>query len=104
MVRTALRDIGTTYNNLMDDSYLLFYVEESPDMKREKPFDNSKRLIFLKHFDIPNESLRGVGAVYVNPTDQVAVIRERIRKIMRWRGSVDVEMLEVRIFSVQVII
>jgi ubiquitin carboxyl-terminal hydrolase 7 len=54
----------------------------------------SKRLIFLKHFDIPGESLRGVGAVYVHPHENVGVIRERIRKMMRWRGAVDFEMLE----------
>ncbi|KAH7103433.1 cysteine proteinase [Auriculariales sp. MPI-PUGE-AT-0066] len=90
----TLREIGTTYNNFMDETYLLFYVEETADMRREKPFDKTKRLIFLKHFDIPNESLRGVGAVYVNPHDQVGAIRDRIRKIMHWRNSVDVEMLE----------
>ncbi|KZW03198.1 cysteine proteinase [Exidia glandulosa HHB12029] len=90
----TLREIGTTYNNYLEDSYLFFYVEESADLKREKPFDKNKRLIFLKHFDIPGESLLGVGAVYVSPNDKVAVIRNRICKIMRWRASFDIDMLE----------
>ncbi|EJD38187.1 cysteine proteinase [Auricularia subglabra TFB-10046 SS5] len=66
----TLREIGTTYSNFLEDSYLMFYVEDSADLKREKPLDKNKRLIFLKHFDIQNESLLGVGAVYVNPQDK----------------------------------
>ncbi|KAF2859744.1 cysteine proteinase [Piedraia hortae CBS 480.64] len=51
-------------------------------------------IIFLKHFDVDKQRLRGAGHVYMHPHDKVADVAPHILKIMGWEAGVQLELYE----------
>lgn len=53
-------------------------------------------MIFLKHFDIANQKLSGVGKVYVPRASKVADLIPVVNDRMRWPASTPLKLYEVR--------
>lgn len=51
-------------------------------------------MIFLKYFDVERQILRGVGHVYMLPTDKVQDLAPQILNIMGWEAGVPLELYE----------
>lgn len=52
-------------------------------------------MIFLKHFDIANQKLTGVGKVYVPRANKVADLIPIINERMRWTSTTPLKLYEV---------
>ena len=57
-------------------------------------------MIFLKHFDIANQKLTGVGKVYVPRASKVADLVPVINDRMRWPASTPLKLYEVFNYAV----
>ena len=55
---------------------------------------NSAILVFLKYFDVRNQTLTGVGHVYVNKHEKVQEIAPQISKLMGWDPSTQLHLFE----------
>ena len=53
-------------------------------------------MIFLKHFDIANQKLTGVGKVYVPRASKVSDLIPIINERMRWTSTTPLKLYEVR--------
>ena len=53
-------------------------------------------MIFLKHFDIANQKLTGVGKVYVPRANKVSDLIPLINERMRWTPGTPLKLYEVR--------
>ena len=52
-------------------------------------------MIFLKHFDIANQKLLGVGKVYVPRANKVSDLIPLINERMRWTPGTPLKLYEV---------
>lgn len=59
--------------------------------------DNPLTLIFLKHFDATNQTLKGVGHVYIPRRAKVAELFPKITTIAGWSEDTSIELYEVRL-------
>lgn len=60
---------------------------------------NNPILVFLKYFDVRNQTLTGVGHVYVKKHDKVSEIAPQINKLMQWDPSTPLLLFEEIKFS-----
>lgn len=51
-------------------------------------------LIFLKWFDIDNQTLKARRPLYVNPEDKIEILTHHVRGMMDWTADVDVEFYD----------
>lgn len=58
------------------------------------PQTNKPIIIFLKHFDVDKQELRGVGHIYMKPSDKAGDMAGPIKHIMGWADDVQVELYE----------
>lgn len=63
-----------------------------PDPNPASP--NCQILVFLKYFDVRNQTLSGVGHVYVRKNDKVADIAPQINSLMQWDSSTPLLLFE----------
>ncbi|KAI9885549.1 MAG: hypothetical protein M1823_002648 [Watsoniomyces obsoletus] len=56
--------------------------------------DNPLILIFLKHFDATNQTLKGVGHVYIPRRARVADLVPKVNKIVGWPEDTAIELYE----------
>lgn len=56
---------------------------------------SSEILLFLKHYDGPEEQMTGVGHVYVRKNDQAENLSTRIIQLMNWPSSAQIILFEV---------
>lgn len=59
------------------------------------PDASTSVLIFLKHFDVPVQTLTGVGSVYVRKNQKVADLAPIILEKMGWSAGTDFLLFEV---------
>lgn len=59
------------------------------------PEAGSAVLVFLKHFDVPNQTLSGVGSVYVRKNQKVAELAPIILEKMGWPAGTEFLLFEV---------
>ncbi|KAK5166488.1 ubiquitin-specific protease ubp15 [Saxophila tyrrhenica] len=51
-------------------------------------------IVFLKHFDVDQQLLKGVGHIYMNPMDKGQDLAVPILQLMNWEPGVSLEMYE----------
>lgn len=51
-------------------------------------------VIFLKYFDIERQLLKGVGHIYMNPSDKVQDLAQPLLSLMGWEAGVSLELYE----------
>ncbi|PLN77676.1 ubiquitin C-terminal hydrolase [Aspergillus taichungensis] len=56
--------------------------------------DNNSVLVFLKNFDVPSQTLSGVGAVYVRKSQKVADLAPTILEKMGWPAGTEFVLFE----------
>lgn len=56
--------------------------------------ENKGMIIFLKHFDVERQELRGVGHVYMTPGERVQDIADPILQIMKWPVGSSLKLFE----------
>ena len=69
--------------------------EAGPDGAVSWPEAGSSVLIFLKHFDVPHQTLEGVGSVYVRKNQKVADLAPIILEKMGWAPGTEFLLFEV---------
>ena len=73
---------------------LRLYLDVIPDSIKQENLAGSI-MIFLKHFDIANQRLTGVGKVYVPRASKVADLVPIINERMRWTPGTPLKLYEV---------
>ncbi|KAL3706299.1 ubiquitin-specific protease ubp15 [Talaromyces marneffei ATCC 18224] len=68
--------------------------ELGPDGAALWPEAGSSVLIFLKHFDVPSQTLTGVGSVYVRKNQKVADLAPTILEKMGWTPGTEFLLFE----------
>jgi ubiquitin carboxyl-terminal hydrolase 7 len=53
-------------------------------------------MIFLKHFSVNEQTLKGVGKVYVQRNSKVSELVGTINAIMGWAHTTPIKLFEVR--------
>jgi ubiquitin carboxyl-terminal hydrolase 7 len=56
---------------------------------------NSFILLFLKHFDVQTQTLRGAGHVYIRKLEKVSELAGPILKLMDWPTGTNLSLYEV---------
>lgn len=75
---------------------------EWPDVSGDavsKNGGNHPILVFLKYFDVNQQTLTGMGHVYVNKNDRVETLFPHIRALMDWKDGRDIALYEEIKFS-----
>ena len=81
------------------------WAEVAENMANDKPIwpdqmpatnGNSNILLFLKYFNMEEQTLYGVGHVYVRRHEKVQDITTPILKLMNWTAGVQIKLFEVR--------
>lgn len=70
--------------------------EPSADGTITWPDSNTSVLIFLKHFDVPNQTLAGISSTYVRKNQKVADLAPTILEKMDWPAGTEFLLFEVR--------
>lgn len=60
------------------------------------PEPGSSVLIFLKYFDVPAQTLTGVGSVYVRKSQKVSELAQPILEKMNWPAGTEFLLFEVK--------
>ncbi|KKK13712.1 ubiquitin hydrolase [Aspergillus rambellii] len=68
--------------------------QPSADGTMSWPDSNNSVLIFLKHFDVPKQTLTGVGAVYVRKNQKVSDLAPTILDLMAWPAGTEFVLYE----------
>ncbi|OQO13895.1 hypothetical protein B0A48_00770 [Cryoendolithus antarcticus] len=67
----------------------------SPNMQGvRQPSSTQPMIIFLKYFDVERQTLRGVGHVYMSPSDRVQDLAPKILDRMGWEVGVLLDLYE----------
>jgi ubiquitin carboxyl-terminal hydrolase 7 len=69
-----------------------------PDMQPQAK-GNSFILLFLKHFDVQSQTLKGVGHIYVRELWKVSELAGPILELMDWPMGTSLSLYEVSTFS-----
>lgn len=75
---------------------------EWPDVTGDNAMKNGGNhpiLVFLKYFDINQQTLTGMGHVYVNKNEKVETLFPQIREMMGWRENKEIALYEEIKFS-----
>jgi ICP0-binding domain of Ubiquitin-specific protease 7 len=62
-----------------------------------QPLDNNSIMIFLKHFSVNEQTLKGVGKVYVQRNSKVGDLVSTINMKMGWASTTPIRLFEVRL-------
>lgn len=82
---------------------LLLYMESiSPNSEEtlelnsslESTANNTKVLIFLKHFDIKKQTLKGITHIYINKHDKIGTLISIICSLMNWPFTTSIQLYE----------
>ncbi|KAI9369494.1 hypothetical protein BJX61DRAFT_545515 [Aspergillus egyptiacus] len=69
-------------------------AEPAADGSVNWPDSNTSVLVFLKHFDVLKQTLRGIRAVYVRKNQKVADLAPTILEIMNWPAGTEFVLYE----------
>ncbi|KAG7095933.1 hypothetical protein E1B28_006617 [Marasmius oreades] len=69
-----------------NDNHFALYLDVIPDTSESVPPTDSV-MVFLKHFDALQQTLRGVGKVYMSKGSTISDVLPVIREKMRWTDS-----------------
>ncbi|KAK5116257.1 hypothetical protein LTR62_008584 [Meristemomyces frigidus] len=69
-------------------------VPSSPVVNGNAPQTLKPIIIFLKYFDVDKQVLRGIGHVYMNPTERAQDLAPHILQLMGWENGVQLELYE----------
>ncbi|KAF8343945.1 cysteine proteinase [Cantharellus anzutake] len=64
------------------------------DYSANKSLDSNAVMIFLKHFSVNDQTLKGIGKVYVHRNSKVGDMVPTINEMMGWAGSTPVRLYE----------
>lgn len=71
-----------------------------PDGTVPWPEPGSSALVFLKHFDVPAQTLTGISSVYVRKNQKVSELAQTILEKMKWPAGTEFLLFEVSVLSV----
>jgi ubiquitin carboxyl-terminal hydrolase 7 len=70
-------------------------VPAAPTAVGSAPQSHKPIIVFLKHFDVDQQSLQGVGHIYMNQMDKVQDLATPILEMMGWEaGQISIELFE----------
>ncbi|KAJ6562387.1 ICP0-binding domain of ubiquitin-specific protease 7-domain-containing protein, partial [Mycena capillaripes] len=92
-VRGTLGYIQTRIASGARDLCLYFGVNAEADLSKPYPPPGSI-LLFLKHFDRTQQTLRGAGTVFVQETDEVRTLELMINDKMGWREDTALKLYD----------
>ncbi|KAK3679931.1 ubiquitin-specific protease ubp15 [Recurvomyces mirabilis] len=69
-------------------------VPSSPVVNGNSPQQHKPIIIFMKYFDVDKQVLRGVGHVYMNPSEKAQDLAPHILQMMGWETGVQLELYE----------
>lgn len=94
---TAMDQIRTSMTARTSDLRLYLDYNEDPAALQHLYSDpnNSPIMIFLKWFDVQNQTLRGVSKVFVGKNQKVSDLHGIICELMHWAPTVPLKLYEV---------
>lgn len=74
--------------------YLDVLNEPDETITNAKALDNNSIMIFLKHFSVSEQTLKGISKVYVQRTSKVGELVGTINALMGWQASTPLRLYE----------
>lgn len=72
-------------------------VRPGPDGSVPTPDPKETALVFLKHFDVPSQTLSGIGSIIVRKNQTVSELAPIILEKMKWPAGTEFLLYEVRV-------
>lgn len=99
----TLQEAGDKYATR--NNYFRVFMEEAhrdkdgkpvwePEYADDAPQEQKPIIIFLKHFDVEKQELKGVGHVYMVQSDKVADLAQPILDLMGWQPGTNLKLFE----------